>query len=45
MIPVPRVLSAGCGLAWCADVDKRDGLLKIMQEAGLAQEAMHEVMV
>ena len=45
MIPVPRVLSAGCGLAWCADVDKRDVLLKIMQEAGLAQEAMHEVMV
>lgn len=24
IIPVPRAISAGCGLSWCANLDERD---------------------
>lgn len=45
MIPVPRVISAGCGLAWCADPADREVLSRVMTEAGLQEEAMHEVII
>ncbi len=45
MIPVPRVISAGCGLAWSADPSDREQIVLVMQEAGIREEAMHEVMV
>ena len=45
MIPVPRAISAGCGLAWCADTDQQAALLCVMKEAGLSQEALHEVLI
>ena len=31
LIPVPRVISAGCGLAWCADLDSEAALTALMQ--------------
>lgn len=45
LIPVPRVISAGCGLAWCADLKERETLLDMMKEAGIENEALHECMV
>ena len=36
IIPVPRTISAGCGLAWCA---------AMMKKAGIEEEDMHECMV
>jgi hypothetical protein len=45
MIPVPRMLSAGCGMAWRADIADRETLAAVMREAGIAEEAMHEVMI
>ena len=45
LIPVPRAISAGCGLSWCAPLDQRDALKEIMDSVGLKEEAMHECMV
>lgn len=43
MIPVPQAVSAGCGLAWCADACERDALARALERKGLAFEALHEV--
>ena len=45
LIPVPRVISAGCGLAWCAPLSEREHLGAVMKEYGIEEEALHECMV
>ena len=45
VIPVPRAISAGCGLAWCADLSAREEITAMMQEAGIEPEDLHECMV
>ena len=45
IIPVPRAISAGCGLAWCADLSAREEIRKMMEEAGIEPEERHECMV
>lgn len=45
LIPVPRAISSGCGLAWCADLEEKDILLEVMAKVGLKQEDIHECMV
>ena len=35
MIPVPRSISAGCGLSWCAPLECREELKNVMQGIGL----------
>lgn len=43
MIPVPRELSAGCGLAWCAPVSERASVEALLKEQGIAQEEIAEL--
>ena len=45
MIPVPRAISAGCGLAWCAPLDSEQQVRAVMDQVGLRAEAMHQCMV
>ena len=45
LIPVPRTISAGCGLAWCADLSDREAVKLVMQNVGIEEEDMHECMV
>ena len=45
VIPVPRAISAGCGLAWCAPLEDREKIAAVMKETGIEEEAMHECMV
>lgn len=45
VIPVPRAISAGCGLAWCAELSAREKITAMMQEAGIEPEDLHECMV
>lgn len=45
IIPVPRAISAGCGLAWCANLDEKDQISAIMKQVGIEEEDMHECMV
>lgn len=45
IIPVPREISAGCGLAWCAELDDREEIQDAMKKSGIEQEEIYEVMV
>lgn len=45
LIPVPRSLSAGCGLAWCTDLEEKERIVDIMEEKKIDREALHEVFV
>ena len=45
LIPVPREISAGCGLAWCAPLEVQERGESIMRENGIEQDALHECMV
>lgn len=45
LIPVPREISAGCGLAWSAGVECRGILKEIMLSTGIREEDMHECMI
>ncbi len=43
LIPVPREISAGCGLAWKTPVETKDSLLQTIEEAGLHWQDVHVV--
>lgn len=45
LIPVPREISAGCGLAWCAPLTENEKLVGVMKEHGIEQEDLHECML
>ena len=45
IIPVPRAISAGCGLSWCADLSDTERIAEVMQSVGIQEEEMHECMV
>ena len=45
IIPVPRAISAGCGLSWCADLSDKERIAEVMQSVGIQEEEMHECMV
>ena len=45
LIPVPREISAACGLAWCAPLEAQARVESIMRENGIEQDALHECMV
>lgn len=42
LIPVPRSVSAGCGLAWCAPLTEREKLCEVMKEQGIGPEGLYE---
>lgn len=45
IIPVPRAISAGCGLSWCAALEDREQIISMMRKAGIEEEEVHECMV
>lgn len=45
LIPVPREISAGCGLSWCAGIEDRDTIWKVIESIGVQEQEMHELMV
>lgn len=45
IIPVPRAISAGCGLSWCAALEDREQIVSMMRRSGIEEEEMHECMV
>lgn len=45
LIPTPRTITAGCGLAWCAKSECREAIKEALQKSGIAEEALHECMV
>ena len=45
LIPVPRSISAGFGMAWCAALEDRDRILQVLEERKIEQEDVHECML
>ena len=44
LIPVPQIISAGCGMAWCTNTLDRDLMEKAVKDAEVAAE-FYECMV
>ncbi|MDD7769719.1 DUF3343 domain-containing protein [Suipraeoptans intestinalis] len=45
IIPVPRSISAGCGLAWCTELEQKDVIEAGLKRAGIEASAIQECMV
>lgn len=45
LIPVPRSISAGCGLAWCAAPESEDALRALMAQNRIVFQDMHQCLV
>ena len=41
LIPVPREITAGCGLSWKAQPEEKDRLLAALSEAGMKWAECH----
>ncbi|MCQ2509147.1 MAG: DUF3343 domain-containing protein [Lachnospiraceae bacterium] len=45
LIPVPKSISAGCGLAWSAAPEDKELLCRLMEEQGITPQEIHVCMV
>ena len=45
IIPVPSDISAGCGLAWCADEPDKDTLLTALETYAIPHEGAFQIML
>ena len=45
IIPVPRAISAVCGLSWVAGVSDREQIMAMMKKTGIEEEEIHECLV
>ncbi len=45
LIPVPRQISAGCGMAWMADVCERKNIEKMIEQGNLELEGVYELLL
>ena len=45
MIPVPKVISAGCGLAWCSAPEDGARIREVLRMTGLKEEAIHSCLI
>lgn len=45
LIPVPGMISAGCGLAWCAETAQEKDLLAVMQEEGICCQGVYHCLI
>lgn len=43
LIPVPREITAGCGLAWAAPAEEKQGLVEFLESQKLQYEAVTEL--
>ena len=42
MIPLPGTIEAGCGLAWCTELDQKETLIALTRELGIRTEGFFE---
>lgn len=45
LIPVPRIISAGCGLAWCAGPASEAALTALMQRHRITPQGIYHCLV
>ena len=45
IIPLPPVIDAGCGLAWCAPPEARSELMQLLQKEKIQAAGIHELLL
>ena len=45
LIPVPREITAGCGLAWKAEVNQEEAVTAALEAVGIAYSGVHRVII
>jgi len=45
LIPVPKEITAGCGLAWKADIAQKDELLDAFTRENIEYDGVYELMI
>ena len=45
LIPVPRDITAGCGMSWCAPVEARSKIENTAKDACIETDGWYELMV
>ena len=45
LIPVPRIISAGCGLAWCAALESEAALTGLMRQRNITPQGIYRCLV
>lgn len=45
LIPVPREITAGCGLAWKAEVGQEEAVTAALEASGIAYSGVHRVVI
>ena len=45
LVPVPRAISASCGLSWCADLSSRASLEILLSQQDLQPEGIYECII
>lgn len=45
IIPVPREITAGCGLAWCAPLEERENALQELEKNGVTYAGVYSIMM
>ena len=43
LIPVPREITAGCGLAWKAEVEQEEAVTAALEEAGIKYGGVYRI--
>lgn len=43
LIPVPREITAGCGMAWCADIEDRERLHPVLETEKMDYDKEYEM--
>ncbi len=45
LIPVPREITAGCGMAWSAPPESREAVMRAAEAAGIETEGFFELVI
>lgn len=45
LIPVPREITAGCGLAWSAPTEAEDSLRALLSDIGITAQDFHHLTI
>lgn len=45
LIPLPKEISSGCGLAWKCELNNKPIMVRILKEINIAYDKMTEIMI
>ena len=45
LIAVPPVITAGCGMAWCAELKEETAIKEILKREGIETEGIYQILL